>query len=293
MSCTTACTICTDKSAEAPPDALSVTAQPRSPAARFGRSTTGLSEIFILVLYNVPDGSDASGMSSCNTADLTPTDRTRVRRLADRGSFDRELVYAILDEGLVCHVSFVHDAHPVVLPMAYVRVEGHVYLHGSTKNRMLDVLAAGAPTCIAVTLLDGLVLARSQFHHSMNYRSVVIFGSATTVSDPEHKQRILGALCDHLAPGRSRESRPGSRQELAGTRVLGVPIVEASAKRRTGPPLDGADDLELPHWAGVIPVELRVGTPLADPQLRADVQPSSAVTRLQSADSWSARSTSR
>jgi nitroimidazol reductase NimA-like FMN-containing flavoprotein (pyridoxamine 5'-phosphate oxidase superfamily) len=223
-------------------------------------------------------------------SNLTVTDRTRLQRRAERGSFDRELVYAILDEGLVCHVSFVHDAHPVVLPMAYVRLDDHVYLHGSPKNRMLDMLAAGAPACIAVTLLDGLVLARSQFHHSMNYRSVTIFGSARTISDPEHKQRILGALCDHLAPGRSRESRPGTRQELAGTRVLGVPIAEASAKRRTGPALDSAEDLELPHWAGVVPVELKVGIPLPDPQLPAGTPPSSAVVGLQRASHWSARS---
>jgi len=220
---------------------------------------------------------------------LTETGRTRVQRRAERGSLDRQLIYEILDEGLVCHVSFVHDAHPVVLPMAYVRIEDHVYLHGAPKNRMLDVLAAGARACIAVTLLDGLVLARSQFHHSLNYRSVVLFGSAETVTDLERKQRVLGALCDHLAPGRSRESRPGTRQELAGTRVLGVPIVEASAKRREGPPLDSADDLALPHWAGVVPVELKVGTPLADPQLPAGSPPSSAVAGLQRAGHWGAR----
>ncbi len=225
-------------------------------------------------------------------SNLTVTDRTRIRRLAERGSFDRELVYSILDEGLVCHVSFVHESQPVVLPMAYVRIEDRVYLHGSTKNRMLDVLAAGTPACVAVTLLDGLVLARSQFHHSMNYRSVVIFGTAETVSEPEHKQRVLGALCDHLAPGRSRESRPGTRQELNGTRVLGLPIVEASAKQRRGPPLDAADDLGLPHWAGVVPVELRVGAPLPDPSLPTDSSPSRAVTRLQSVGSWSVRSKS-
>jgi len=264
-----------------------VTSQPRSlrASAARGLPETGLSEIFILVLYNVPVKTDASGMSN-----FTVTDRSRVRRRAERGSFDRELVYAILDEGLVCHVSFVHEAHPVVLPMAYVRLADQLYLHGSAKNRMLDVLAAGAPTCIAVTLLDGLVLARSQFHHSVNYRSVVIFGSAQTVTDPEQKQRVLGALCDHSAPGRSRESRPGTRQELAGTRVLGVPIVEASAKCRTGPPLDSADDLELPHWAGVVPLTLRVGTPQPDPSLRADILPSSAVASLHSASHWGARS---
>lgn len=240
----------------------------------------------------------SSNTASSNTApgdaaQLTETDRTRVRRLAARGSFDRELIYQILDEGLMCHVSFVHEAHPVVLPMAYVRIDDQLFLHGSTKNRMLDVLASGAPACIAVTLLDGLVLARSQFHHSMNYRSVVIFGSARTVSDAEHKQRVLGALCDHLVPGRSRESRPGSRQELAGTRVLGVPIVEASAKRRTGPPLDSAEDLGLPHWAGIVPVEHEVGVPLPDPSLPADTPLSSAVVELRDTRQWGARSRAR
>jgi nitroimidazol reductase NimA-like FMN-containing flavoprotein (pyridoxamine 5'-phosphate oxidase superfamily) len=134
----------------------------------------------------------------------------------------------------VCHVSFVHEAHPVVLPMAYVRVDDRIYLHGSTKNRMLDVLAEGAPTCVAVTLLDGLVLARSQFHHSMNYRSVAIFARAEDVTDPERKTQVLAALCDHLVVGRSSESRGPTRQELTGTRVLGIPIVEAAAKCRRG-----------------------------------------------------------
>jgi nitroimidazol reductase NimA-like FMN-containing flavoprotein (pyridoxamine 5'-phosphate oxidase superfamily) len=202
---------------------------------------------------------------------LPVTSRTRLRRLPARGSQDRTLIYQILDEGLVCHVSFVHEGHPVVLPMAYVRVEDHIYLHGSTKNRMLDVLGAGAPSCVAVTLLDGLVLARSQFHHSMNYRSVALFGQAEDVTDPERKALVLAALCDHLVAGRSSESRAPTRQELGGTRVLGLPILEASAKCRSGPALDSAEDLSLPYWAGVLPLTQRPGTPIADAQLAPGV----------------------
>jgi len=202
---------------------------------------------------------------------LPLTSRTRLRRLPDRGSQDRALIYQILDEGLVCHVSFVHAAHPVVLPMAYVRVDDSIYLHGSTKNRMLDVLGAGAPCCVAVTLLDGLVLARSQFHHSMNYRSVALFAQAEDVTDPERKALVLAALCEHLVVGRSSVSRAPTRQELGGTRVLGLPIVEASAKCRSGPALDSAEDLSLPYWAGVLPLALRAGAPIADAQLAPGV----------------------
>jgi nitroimidazol reductase NimA-like FMN-containing flavoprotein (pyridoxamine 5'-phosphate oxidase superfamily) len=218
--------------------------------------------------------------AAANSAPLTETERTRLHRRAERGSFDRHLAYQILDEGLICHVSFMYEAQPVVLPMAYVRVGDQLYLHGSSKNRMLGVLAGGAPVCVAVTLLDGLVLARSQFHHSMNYRSVVLFGAAHEITDPEHKQRVLGALCDHLVPGRSAETRPGTRQELGGTQLLGLPIAEASVKRRTGPPIDGSEDLALPHWSGVVPVETHFGVPLADPTLRSEAAPSVAVQRL-------------
>jgi uncharacterized protein len=220
---------------------------------------------------------------------LPVTDRTRLRRHPERGSFDRALAYEILDEGLVCHVSFVHEGQPVVLPTAYVRVADHVYLHGAARNRMLDVLAAGAPACVAVTLLDGLVLARTQFHHSMNYRSVVLFGSAEDVTDPERKLSVLAALVDRQAPGRSRESQPPTRPELLGTRVLALPIEEASVKRRSGPPLDNASDLELPYWAGVIPLQLHIGAAQPDPKLRPEVAPSSAVQRLHAAGGWGRR----
>jgi len=223
-------------------------------------------------------------------ANLPVTERTRGRRLAKRTSHERAQIYEILDEALVCHASFVHDGQPVVLPMAHVRIDDRLYLHGSTKNRMLDVLAQGAPACVGVTLLDGLVLARSQFHHSMNYRSVVIFGTAVDVTDPDDKQRVLAALCEHLAPGRSRESRPGSRQELAGTRVLALPIEEASAKCRSGPPLDGEEDLASGFWAGVVPIALRTGAPVPSPELSPSIGISSAVQELGAAGGWGKRS---
>ncbi|MEY4547377.1 MAG: hypothetical protein RL685_3572 [Pseudomonadota bacterium] len=220
---------------------------------------------------------------------LPVTDRTRLGRLPQRGSFERELIHQILDEGLVCHVSWLRDGYPVILPTAYVRVDDHVYLHGSVKNRTFAALAAGAPACLAVTLLDGLVLARSQFHHSANYRSVVLFGSGSEVTDGERKRQVLSALCEHLVPGRSSASREPDRQELKATLVVGIPIQEASAKVRSGPPLDAAEDLALEHWAGVLPVELRVGAPLPDATLRAGNAPTADVLRLVERGSWSQR----
>jgi uncharacterized protein len=220
---------------------------------------------------------------------LPVTDRTHLGRLPTRGSFERELIYQILDEGLLCHVSWMHEGYPVILPTAYVRVDDHVYLHGSVKNRTFAALAAGVPACLAVTLLDGLVLARSQFHHSANYRSVVLFGAGSAVTDEARKRSVLLALCDHLVPGRSSASREADAQELKATLVVGIPIEEASAKCRSGPPLDAADDLPLEHWAGVLPVELRVGAPIADPQLRAGLAPTADVLRLYQRGSWSLR----
>lgn len=220
---------------------------------------------------------------------LPATARTRLGRLPDRGSFELELIHGILDEGLSCHVSWVHEGCPVMLPSAYVRVEDHVYLHGSVKNRTFLALAAGAPACLAVTLLDGLVLARSQFHHSANYRSVVLFGRCSAVTDVERKRAVLAALCDHLVPGRSGASRAADDQELKATLLIGMPIREASAKCRSGPPLDAAEDLGLEHWAGVLPVELGVGQPIADAALRAGSVPGPDVLSLCERGSWSRR----
>src|SRR5512137_3031216 len=196
--------------------------------------------------------------------DLPRTPRTTHRRLARRGSHDRDLVHAILDEGLVCHVGFSVDGEPFVLPTTYARMGDRLVLHGSLSNRMLRVLASGAPACITVSLLDGLVLARSAFHHSMNYRSVVVLGSAREVVGREAKRAALEAIVEHVAPGRLREARPPSDREVDGTLVVEVPVVEASAKVRTGPPLDDPEDLAFDCWAGVIPLHVEAGVPVAD-----------------------------
>ena len=195
---------------------------------------------------------------------MQPTARTAVRRRPERGRYDRAEVEAILDEGLVAHVGLAVDGQPFVLPMAYARVGGHVYLHGSAASRLLRGLAAGAPVCVTVTLLDGLVLARSAFHHSMNYRSVVVVGRAVAVTDPGERERALAALVDHAVPGRSEEVRSPTRKELAATLLVRVALQEVSAKMRTGPPLDDDDDLDLPVWAGVLPLRLAAGDPAAD-----------------------------
>ena len=194
----------------------------------------------------------------------TPTQRTRVRRLPSRASYDRVTMHAILDEGLVCHLGFVHDGQPFVLPTTYARVEDAIYLHGSAASRMLRGLRDGIPVCATVTLLDGLVLARSAFHHSMNYRSVVILGVATEVTGSAERLRALEAIVEHVAPGRWAQVRPPNDRELKATMVLRLPIVEASAKIRTGPPLDDAEDLGWPCWAGHVPLRLVALEPVPD-----------------------------
>lgn len=205
---------------------------------------------------------------------FTPTPRTAVKRLPQRGTYERETVYQILDEGLVCHVGFVVDDQPYVIPTAYGRVGDNVYIHGSPASRMLRALQGGIEVCLTVTLLDGLVLARSAFHHSMNYRSVVVFGTASVVQDAEEKLAALRAFCEHVVPGRWPEIRQPSRSELAGTLVISLPLVEVSAKVRTGPPMDDEADYQLPVWAGEIPVSLVAGTPIDDPRLQPGIAPS-------------------
>jgi nitroimidazol reductase NimA-like FMN-containing flavoprotein (pyridoxamine 5'-phosphate oxidase superfamily) len=207
------------------------------------------------------------------TPDAPPSERTRVRRRAQRGHYDRATVHAILDEGLVCHVAFAPDAQPCVLPTAYAREGETLYLHGSPASRMLRSLAGGVPVCVAVTLLDGVVLARSAFHHSMNYRSVVIFGRAHEVTGAEERLRAMRALVEHVAPGRSRDARAPSAKELAQTLVLALPLDEASAKVRTGPPVDAEEDLGFACWAGVVPLRLAPGAPVADPAWRTRSPP--------------------
>lgn len=204
---------------------------------------------------------------------FTQTERTRLRRLPKRGSFDRETVYAILDEGFICHVGFAPNGKPVVIPTGYARVDDKLYIHGSQASRMLRTLSGGVDACVTVTLIDGLVLARSAFHHSMNYRSVVIFGRATLVEDREEKSAALLALSEHIVRGRWADVREPNEQELRATTVLSLPLVEASAKIRTGPPLDDEEDYALPVWAGVLPLKLMAGEPINDPRLTEGIEP--------------------
>jgi nitroimidazol reductase NimA-like FMN-containing flavoprotein (pyridoxamine 5'-phosphate oxidase superfamily) len=194
----------------------------------------------------------------------TATERTRVRRLAQRGSYDRALVHSILDEALVCHVGYVLEGHPFVIPTAFVRLEETVYVHGAVANRTLGALSAPGGICITVTLLDGLVLARSAFHHSMNYRSVVALGQAREVFEEAEKRRALDALVERLEPGRARATRAPNEKELRVTRVLALDLVEVSAKTRSGPPLDDEEDLAQECWAGVVPLRLVAGEPIQD-----------------------------
>jgi uncharacterized protein len=198
---------------------------------------------------------------------LRDTDRATLRRHRERGDYDRELAYAILDEALICHVGFSTGQSPFVTPMTYARIDDTVYLHGAAGNRMLRALAEGAAACVTVTLLDGLVLARSAFHHSMNYRSVMLFGVPERVEDPDEKRAAVTALLEHMVPGRSADARGPSDSELVKTMFLRFAIDEGSAKVRTGPPLDDDDDLELGFWAGVVPFERVVLAPLPDAQL--------------------------
>jgi len=195
---------------------------------------------------------------------LEQTEKTRIRRLPERGSYDRATIDAILDEALICHVGFVVEGRPVVIPTIHARVGDHLYFHGSPAAGMLRTLREGVEACVTVTLLDGLVLARSAFHSSMNYRSVVVFGKAEEVSDREEKLRVLEALVEHVCRGRSADARGPSESELKQTLVLRVPIAEASAKIRTGPPKDDAEDYALPIWAGVVPLVLTPGEVVPD-----------------------------
>ena len=192
------------------------------------------------------------------------TSRTTVRRLPERGRYDRETIFAILDEGFVCHVGFVADGQPYVIPTLYVRDGEHLYVHGSAASRLVRALSAGADLCLTATLVDGLVLARSAFHHSVNYRSVVVLGRAHAVEDPVEKTKALRLLTNRLVAGRFEEVRAPSPQELKGTAVLAVPLAEASAKVRTGPPKDDAADYALEVWAGVVPLIVTAGVPVAD-----------------------------
>jgi nitroimidazol reductase NimA-like FMN-containing flavoprotein (pyridoxamine 5'-phosphate oxidase superfamily) len=199
-----------------------------------------------------------------------PTARTTVRRQPDRGRYDRDQVHAILDEGLVAHVGLVSGNGPVVIPMLYGRDGDRLLLHGSTASRLMRGGAKGLDMCVTVTLVDGLVLARSAFHHSMNYRSVVVFGQATPITDLDERRAALDLLVDHIVPGRGADVRPPSDKELRSTLVLALPLDECSVKLRTGPPLDDEEDLDRFTWAGVVPLTTVPGAPVPAPDLRAD-----------------------
>ncbi|MGI5141533.1 MULTISPECIES: pyridoxamine 5'-phosphate oxidase family protein [unclassified Streptomyces] len=208
--------------------------------------------------------------ASSRATAYAPTDRTVPTRSAHRASYDKELVHAILDGGYVCHLGFVRDGAPVVLPTLYGRIGERLYVHGSTGSRPLRMTGEADPglaVCLTVTHVDGLVLARSAFHHSINYRSVVVHGVAHQVDDPEEKRIALDAVVDQVTPGRSRDSRPANKKELAATAVIRLDLDAVSAKVRTGGVSDEPEDLSLPHWAGVVPVRTEYGAPVPDPDL--------------------------
>ncbi len=212
---------------------------------------------------------------------FAPTKKTALKRLPKRAEYDREAVYAILDEGFVCHVGFVVDGQPFVIPTGYARSGDRLYIHGSQASRMLRTLRDGVDVCLTVTLIDGLVIARSAFHHSMNYRSVVVFGRARVVDEPLEKMEALRALTEHIAPGRWEQSRQPNESEMKATMVLALPLTEVSAKVRTGPPLDDEEDYELPFWAGVIPLNLKPEPPVDDPRLAPNIKPPANVTNYR------------
>ncbi len=203
---------------------------------------------------------------------FTRTKRTELKRLPQRASYDRRIIYEILDEGFVCHVGFMHAGHPVVIPTAYGRLKDMLYIHGSAASRMVRTLAEGIQICVTVTLVDGLVLARSAFHHSMNYRSVVLFGTASRIENVTTKLKALRAFSEHIMPGRWAHVRKPNDAELKQTLVLQLPLTEASAKIRTGPPIDEESDYDLRVWAGELPLSLVAGEPITDPRLLPGIQ---------------------
>lgn len=202
---------------------------------------------------------------------FTPTDKSKVKRLHERGHYDKDTVYAILDAGMIAHIGYVIDDQPFVTPTAYWRDGNRIYWHGSAASRMLRAEAKGIPVCVTVTHLDGLVLARSGFHSSINYRSVMAFGTAQMVTDADEKVHHLNRFIDRILPGRNATLRPIDPQEAKGTTVIWMEIEEASAKIRIGPPKDDEPDYALDCWAGVVPIAQVVGAAIADPKLKAGV----------------------
>jgi nitroimidazol reductase NimA-like FMN-containing flavoprotein (pyridoxamine 5'-phosphate oxidase superfamily) len=204
--------------------------------------------------------------------------RTSVRRVPARARYDREAIAAILDEALIAHLGFVDAGHPYVIPTLHARVGDRLYFHGSAASRAIRTLSAGAPACLTVTLLDGIVLARSAFHHSVNYRSVVVLGTASPVEGPAERLVALQAFTERLIPGRWDEVRQPNARELKGTRVLAMTLDETSAKIRTGPPVEEPEDYALDTWAGVVPLDMTAGDPIPDPRLAPGIAPSGAVS---------------
>lgn len=203
--------------------------------------------------------------------EIAQTSRTKLKRIPKRGNYNRDTINAILDEAFICHVGFVVDGQPYVIPTGFARVGDDLYIHGSAASRMMRNLAEGIDVCVTVTLIDGLVLARSAFHHSMNYRSVVILGKAEMVTDAGEKNKALEAFTEHVIPGRWAEVRWPTELELKATTVLRLPITEASAKIRTGDPVDDDEDYSMDVWAGVLPLRLTSSQPIADAQLRSGI----------------------
>lgn len=202
---------------------------------------------------------------------LMQTEKTTLKRLSKRGDYSKEVIYKILDEGSICHVGFVVDGYPVVIPTGYARQGDRILIHGSAASRMIRSLAQGIDVSVTVTLIDGIVLARSAFHHSFNYRSVVIFGKATPIEDKVEKMQALEAFTEHIMPGRWSDVRIPNEQELKATTVLALDLTEASAKVRTGPPIDDDEDYQLDVWAGVLPLKLSAGKLIADERNIAEI----------------------
>ena len=211
---------------------------------------------------------------------MEPTKKTKVKRAPKRGFYDKETIYKILDANFICQIAFVHNGYPVIIPTIYGRDKEFIYIHGASVSRMLVELEKGLPISVNVTQTDGIVLARSAFHHSLNYQSVVIFGEASIVTNNEERNRALKVISDQIIPDRWEEVRLPNKTELKATKVLKIPITEASAKIRKGPPSDDKDDYSLPIWAGVIPMETKFGNPISDPLLNEGIETSKSVTNF-------------
>lgn len=211
---------------------------------------------------------------------MKPTNKTKVKRTPKRGFYDTETIYKILDNNFICQVAFVYNGYPVIIPTIYGRNEANIYIHGATVSRMLVELEKGFPISINVTETNGIVLARSAFHHSLNYQSVAIFGEAILVEDESERHNALKIISDQIIPDRWEEVRLPNKKEMNATKILKIPITEASAKIRTGPPVDDDADYDLPIWAGVIPIDTKYGDPIADPKLPKETQISESIKKL-------------